>query len=71
MTDQTIISELHTLPENLKKEVLHYIQFLKQKQIDHVEIKEPHRTRRAGSAKGKFIMAEDFDGPLEDFAEYM
>ncbi|MBA3484628.1 MAG: type II toxin-antitoxin system Phd/YefM family antitoxin [Pirellulales bacterium] len=24
-----------------------------------------------GSARGKFEMAEDFDAPLDDFAEYM
>ncbi|MEX2213343.1 MAG: type II toxin-antitoxin system prevent-host-death family antitoxin [Phycisphaeraceae bacterium] len=29
------------------------------------------RVRRAGSIKGKVIMAEDFDAPLDDFKEYM
>jgi prevent-host-death family protein len=29
------------------------------------------RPRRAGSGKGKFIMAPDFDAPLEEFKEYM
>jgi hypothetical protein len=27
--------------------------------------------RRAGWAKGKIWMSEDFDAPLEDFKEYM
>ena len=27
--------------------------------------------RRSGSAKGKILMSNDFDEPLEDFAEYM
>ena len=27
--------------------------------------------RKAGSAKGLISIAEDFDAPLEDFAEYM
>lgn len=27
--------------------------------------------RKAGSAKGKMWMSDDFDEPLEDFAEYM
>lgn len=27
--------------------------------------------RTPGSAKGLFVMAEDFDAPLEDFKEYM
>jgi hypothetical protein len=26
---------------------------------------------KTGSAKGKVIMASDFDAPLEEFAEYM
>jgi len=27
--------------------------------------------RRSGSAQGLFTMSDDFDEPLEDFAEYM
>ena len=27
--------------------------------------------RRSGSARGKILMSNDFDEPLEDFAEYM
>ncbi|CAN5501139.1 hypothetical protein BH10PLA1_BH10PLA1_23290 [soil metagenome] len=30
-----------------------------------------HPTRKAGSAKGKIWMADDFDAPLEDFKDYM
>ena len=29
------------------------------------------KPRRAGSARGQVWMADDFDDPLEDFAEYM
>ena len=29
------------------------------------------RGRRAGSARGRITMREDFDAPLDDFAEYM
>jgi antitoxin (DNA-binding transcriptional repressor) of toxin-antitoxin stability system len=29
------------------------------------------RRRRSGSAKGLITMSDDFDEPLEDFAEYM
>jgi len=70
MTEQTLIQEIHALPESLKLEVLHFIQFLKQKQNIESEPAKP-RQRKAGSAKGKFVMADDFDAPLEDFAEYM
>jgi len=30
----------------------------------------PDRSRRFGFAKGKFVAADDFDEPLEDFAPY-
>jgi antitoxin (DNA-binding transcriptional repressor) of toxin-antitoxin stability system len=36
-----------------------------------VPVSAPRGPRKAGSAKGKIIMADDFDAPLEDFKEYM
>lgn len=36
------------------------------------ETEKPKSTgRKAGSAKGKYKLAPDFDEPLEDFKEYM
>lgn len=69
MTEQLILRELHNLPEALKVEVLHFVQFLKQetKKGD----KPPRPKRQAGMLKGKIWMAPDFDAPLEDFKEYM
>lgn len=69
MTEQLILRELHNLPEALKVEVLHFVQFLKQetKKSD----KSPRPKRQAGMLKGKIWMAPDFDAPLEDFKEYM
>ncbi len=73
MTEQILLDEIHTLPENLKQEVLHFVQFLKQKQNIETDESQPEkkRERKFGSAKGMFIMTEAFDEPLEDFAEYM
>ncbi len=71
MIEQTLIQEIHTLPENLKQEVLHFVQSLKQKQTENTEPEKPRKKRKAGSAKGMFVMTEAFDEPLEDFAEYM
>ncbi len=34
-------------------------------------IHKPKQPRQFGSAKGLIMMADDFDEPLEDFAEYM
>ena len=72
MTEQLLIQEIHTLPDNLKEEVLHFVQFLKQKQtIQTNDEPSKKRQRKFGSAKGMFVMADDFEAPLEDFAEYM
>ena len=73
MIEQILIQEIHTLPESLKQEVLHFVQFLKQKQNGATETEKPpqKRERKFGSAKGMFVMTEAFDEPLEDFAEYM
>lgn len=71
MIEQTLIKEIHTLPESLKQEVLHFVQFLKQKQNAESNTEKPRKKRKAGSAKGMFVMTEAFDEPLEDFAEYM
>ena len=69
--EQVLIQEIYTLPENLKEEVLHFVQFLKQKQTAKPETATPRKKRKAGSAEGEIFMADDFEAPLEDFAEYM
>lgn len=69
--EQTLIQEIHRLPESLKQEVLHFVQFLKQKQTAETKESTPRKERKFGSAKGRYKMADDFDAPLEDFAEYM
>lgn len=69
--EQVLIEEIHTLSDKMKEEVLHYVQFLKQKQTENIETPKPRKKRKAGSAKGEIFMADDFDAPLEDFAEYM
>jgi len=42
-----------------------------QQVVQLVPMKPAHRRRKFGSAKGKIIIAKDFDEPLEDFREYM
>jgi hypothetical protein len=55
MTEQALIQEIQTLPESLKQEVLHFVQFLKQKQeADKVKSAKPHKQREAGSEKEVF-----------------
>lgn len=66
--EQMILSRIQQLPEQLRQEVLHYIEFLQSKY--NAQNREPKK-RKAGSAEGKFELAPDFDAPLEDFKEYM
>ena len=36
-----------------------------------VPVPVKRRARRAGTAKGRFTISQDFDAPLDDFKEYM
>ncbi len=66
--EKLILSQIQQLPDQLKQEVLHYIEFLQKK---YKAQEKKTKNRKAGSAKGKFKIAPDFDAPLEDFKEYM
>lgn len=66
--EKVILAQIQQLPEQLKQEVLHYIEFLQKK---YALQNQKNKNRKAGSAKGKYKLAPDFDAPLEDFKEYM
>lgn len=51
MTEQLILRELHNLPEAMKEEVLHFVQFLKYKQLLN--------------AKPEISEESDWAGPME------
>ena len=70
-TEQLILSNIYQLPENMKLEVLHFVEFLKKRSLPQENAVISKHTRKAGSAKGKYKMANDFNAPLEDFKEYM
>lgn len=67
MTDIQLYAQISALPADLKKEVLDFVEFLKQKSKFKKNLKE----RKFGYAKDFFTVAPDFDQPLEDFKEYM
>ena len=70
MDSATFIQKFNSLPDELKKEVSDFVEFLlKKKKIP--EKKSEKKAPVFGSAKGMFKMAPDFDEPLEDFKEYM
>jgi hypothetical protein len=63
MNKLLIYKKFSSLPENLKQEVIHFIDFLLNKN-------NPAPKRKFGSAKGKIKMHKNFDDPLEDFKDY-
>jgi len=74
MIQPVILEKLAELPESLQTEVLHYIEFLIEKQAKNSTQEKPTKKRRvAGTMKGMFVLPlpDDFDEPLEDMKEYM
>ncbi len=67
MTDIQLYIQINSLPKDLKKEVLDFVEFLKIKTKSAKKLKE----RKFGYAKDFFKMKDDFDEPIEDFKEYM
>ena len=70
MTEKAILSEIHSLPENLRHEVLRYISFLKSKYVN-VSDQTVEKKRVFGRAKGRYEMSDDFDKPIDEFKDYM
>lgn len=70
MTAEEIIPKFNQLSDNLKVEVLHFIEFL---QTRKNETFNPYSNEKRifGISKGKFTLGPKFDEPLDDFKEYM
>lgn len=65
---QLLISEVSQQPEPLLREVWHYLSFLKAKAAGE---EQPKLSVRPGFGSVPGIeLAEDFDAPLNDFADY-
>ena len=59
------------LPESLKKELLNYAEYLREKYPNNQQSTEKMETIKGyGSWADKIIMSDDFDEQLEDLAEY-
>ena len=65
---EILASKIGNLPEELKKEVLDFMEYLIHK---HKMQGESRKTPKFGSCKDLFLIPSDFDEPLEDFQEYM
>ncbi|MGV3604552.1 MAG: DUF2281 domain-containing protein [Dyadobacter fermentans] len=73
MSSAMIMAAFMSLPEDLQEKASEYIISLKnearQRLLDQHGGKLP--PRQFGLHKGKYIMAPDFEEPLEDFEDYM
>jgi Protein of unknown function (DUF2281) len=70
--DIEIFQALLKMPESLKKEILHYAEYLLEKYSKTESSQKPlNRDRGYGSWGGQIVMSDDFDLPLEDLNEYM
>lgn len=69
MTDIQLYTKISLLPDNLKKEVIDFVDFLETKKKSTTT--KVRKTRIFGYAKGSIVIKPGFDDPLEDFKEYM
>ncbi len=69
MIQPVILEKLAELPESLQTEVLHYIEFLIEKQAKNSTQEKPTKRGGLGIWKGKIWISDDFDEPLEDFKD--
>ncbi|NJN31584.1 MAG: DUF2281 domain-containing protein [Synechococcales cyanobacterium RM1_1_8] len=71
-----ILEQLQQLPRSLQQDVFNHVsQLLTRYKAEKSSLKHPpkivDRSGLLGAWRGKVWMAEDFDAPLEDMAEYM
>lgn len=72
MISPQLLATLNKLPPHLQSEILHYAEYLVTKYTSLPQAEtQPQIYRQAGTMKGMFKMAEDFDAPLEDLKDYM
>lgn len=72
MSSADLFVKIDSLPEDLRRQVTDFIEFLlHRKQADHTVPNGGRPTPVPGLAKGKVVIPDDFDAPLDDFKEYM
>lgn len=72
-TEQLILEQTASLPEELKKAILLYVTFVVQQYQKSAITEEPIKKKRGGLGlyQGMVIMSDDFDKPLDELKEYM
>ena len=73
MAYEMLMREAQGLSEAALMEAVRFIRFLKLESAVHSESEEENKPviRKAGLYRGKIVMSDDFDAPLEEFKEYM
>jgi Protein of unknown function (DUF2281) len=72
MVSPELIETLDKLPLSLQSEILNYAKYLATQYAQPLSSAiPPQKYRQAGTMKGMFHMADDFDEPLEDLKDYM
>jgi hypothetical protein len=67
-TREYIATQLDTMPENILEKIA---EFIKNQQFSTVSSTSTTSKRKLGGMEGKIWMADDFNEPMEEFAEYM
>lgn len=62
--------QLSSLPEDVRQQVLDFIEFLMRRK-EGGDPQQKRKTPVPGLAKGMVTVPDDFDAPLDDFKEYM
>ena len=71
-TDNLVLNKIQLLPDSLKEETLDFIDFLIYKtNKQSTKNTAGKKTSIFGCAKGKLVISDDFNEPLDDFKEYM
>ena len=63
--------KLKSIPEEYMGEIYDYLEQFRIKILAKAESSLKMPVRRLGTLKGKINLHENFDDPIEDFAEYM
>jgi Protein of unknown function (DUF2281) len=72
MVSPELIETLDKLPPSIQSEILNYAKYLATQYVQPSIPDQPPKTyRQAGTMKGMFTLADDFDEPLEDLKDYM
>ena len=75
MNSMTFHKQIAMLPEDVKSEVIDFMEFLLSKRKRQSDKRAPDKNKpcpKFGSGKGMFTyIADDFDEPLDDFKDYM